>query len=346
MKTTLIAAAAMLPLAALAQSSVTVYGMLDTSVTHYRFNATPTRSSSHLNTVANDASRLGFRGSEDLGGGLRAYFKLEHGVQVDTGTQTDAAAFWSREAYVGLGSKLVGSVQLGSQYTPNLWMSVRTDPFTRFGVGGQPTLAQGVRGYPLLFNNAVQYVSPTLAGTTARLMFAAGEGAATGKSGSASIDHAAGPLYLGLVVDQVKATATSVGLTGAPVDSRTIAVGAAYDFGVLKLQTHLQTNRTERLDDVRVYLAGLTVPVGSGHEARASYTRRTGSGDTGASLVAMGYMHALSKRTSLLANVARLSNERNSSVRMGPARGEQAALGLPGAGQDVTGVQVGLRHWF
>lgn len=345
MKKIVVMAGAMLPFAALAQSSVTVYGMLDTSIVSYNYSAAGTRPRSQLTVLASDASRLGFRGTEDLGGGLRAYFRLEHGMQSDTGEQTDPLAFWSREAYVGLGGNQLGSVQLGRQYTPNLWMSIRTDPFTRFGVGGQPTLTQGVRGYPLQYSNAVQYISPTVANTTFRMLVSAGEGAPTGKSVSAGIDHASGPLYLGLVYDQLKVVAAAVGLSGAPVESSTLAIGASYDFGVFKVQGHLQSNRTEQLDDVRVYLLGLVIPVGVG-ELKASYSYRTGEGETGARLMAVGYQYFLSKRTSLLANIAKLDNQANASFRMGPARTEQLSQRLPGAGQDTTGIQFGIRHWF
>lgn len=346
MKTAFIAAAVLLPLTASAQSTVTVYGMLDASVVHYRYSATASRPTARLTTVASDASRLGLRGSEDLGDGLRAYFKLEHGLQADMGASTDAASFWSREAYVGIGSRSLGSIQLGSQYTPNLWMSVKTDPFLRFGVGGQPSLAQGVRGYPLLYTNAVQYISPAMSGVTARVMVAAGEGAATGKSVSLGLDYNAGPLYVGLAYDDLKVTAAAVGLTGSPVDSRTVALALAWDLKSVKLHAHLQTNATDRVDDTKVVLLGVSVPVGPTGEFRTTYTRRSASNDTGASLLAVGYMHGLSKRTSLLVNAARLDNQRSASFRMGPARGEQAALGLPGPGQDTTGLQMGVRHWF
>lgn len=347
MRSILVAAAVALPTAAFAQSSVTVYGMIDASVINLRYSDTAARAGSNLTLLASDASRLGFRGSEDLGGGLRAYFKLEHGLQIDTGLATSATTFFSREAYVGLGDNKLGSLQLGSQYTPNVWTSIKADPFTRFGVGGQATLTQGLRGYPLIYNNAAQYISPTVGGFSGRLMVSAGEGAITGRSISGAVEYGQGDLYIGLVVDDLRTTPVSVGLTGTnPVSSRTIALAATYKLPVLKLHGWAQTNRISRLDDVNAYMAGVSVPVGDLGEVRATYTRRSGPNASGATLAAIGYSYQMSKRTSLYANVAKLTNQRTGAFRMGPAFGEQAGLGLPVADQDTSGVQLGMRHWF
>ena len=346
-KMTLIAAATLagLPTAVLAEGSVTLYGMLDVSVESFRFNSTPTKPSAHLTTLTTDTSRLGLRGSEDLGDGSRAYFKIESGFQADTGAQSVASQFWSRESYVGLGDDKLGSVQLGSQYTPALWMSVFTDPFYRFGIGGQYTLLQGLRGYAIKYDNAVQYLSPVIGGFSGRLMAAPGEGAVTGASYSASGEYKDPSVYLGAVMDQVKTTAASVGKVGAPVISRTLSLAATYDFKVVKLAGWWQTNRIDSLSNVNGYMLGATVPLSVQDEIRTSYSHRSDS-SASASLFAIGYFHLLSKRTTLYANLGRLTNDKSAAFRVGPAIGEQAAVGLPVAGQDTTGLQVGIRHWF
>ncbi|WP_398498372.1 porin [Variovorax sp.] len=349
MKNALIAAASASaalasPLCAQAQSSVTLYGILDTSVEHFSFGRTATRPSGSLTAMTGDTSRFGFRGIEDLGGGLRAYFKLEAGFQSDTGAPTSAAAYFNRETYVGIGDARLGALQLGSQWAPGLLMSLKVDPFTRFGVGGQYTLLQGVRGYQNRYENTVQYISPDIGGFTARLLASASEGAATGNSYSASLEYAKGPLYVGLVYDMAKASAASIGLSGSPRTSRTASLGASYDLEVAKLGAWYQVNRIDTLPDARGYMLGLMVPVGAG-ELRASYARRSGAG-ANASLVALGYGHYLSKRTQLYANVGRLDNKGSAAFRMGPATAEQAAAGLPFAGQDTTGTQFGIRHYF
>ena len=334
-----------LPFAAQAQSSVSVYGILDVSVESMRFNSTPTHPSTHLTALTSDTSRLGFRGSEDLGDGLRAYFKLETGFQVDNGTQTSATAFWNRESYVGLGDGKLGSVQLGSQFTPGLWMSLKVDPFYRFGLGGQYTLLQGARGYQNRYDNTVQYITPNLGGVTGRLLVSAGEGAAPGASYSGNLEYAQGPLFVAAVLDQVKATAASVGLKGVPVTSRTLSLAAMYAFKAVKLHGWYQTNRIDALTNVNGYMLGATVPVGTNGEIRTSYAHRSAN-NADASLVAVGYAYLASKRTHLYATVGRLTNKGTAAFRMGPATSEQAAAGLPFASQDTTGLQLGIRHFF
>jgi predicted porin len=105
-KTLLVAALSALAAgSAYAQSSVTVYGRLNTTAESVDFNGATTKQ------LVNDASRLGFKGSEDLGGGLRAGFQLEHGFNVDTGTPS-SSAFWNRQSEVNL-SGAFGTIRVG-----------------------------------------------------------------------------------------------------------------------------------------------------------------------------------------------------------------------------------------
>lgn len=346
MKKTVFAAAMALPLAVAAQSSVTLYGRLNISAESLRFGSTPTRAASHLNVLTSDASLWGVRGTEDLGGGLRASFKLESGFQVDSGVASSATQFFSRESWVGLGDARWGTLQLGSQWAPGLWQSLRADPFQRFGPGGQPYLLQGARGYTLRFDNAIQYITPSFGGLGGRAWYAAGEGQPTGRATAVSVDYERGPVYAGIFHENTLATAASVGLTGAAVTSRTTSVAAAYDFGVLKLHGQYQANSTERVARATGYLVGMTVPVGSG-QIRASWLHRSAP-NADASLAGVGYWYFLSRRTQLFVNAARLDNHGTAAFRMGPALSEQSALGAagPGAGQDTTGFQVGLMHSF
>src|SRR5260221_366895 len=110
MKKTVLALAALAAVStsALAQSSVTIYGVVDASLENVKGTDSLTRvSSDNLAT-----SRLGFRGVEDLGGGLKAKFTLEAGLKVDTGAQD--SAFWGRSAWVGLEGGF-GELRVGHQ---------------------------------------------------------------------------------------------------------------------------------------------------------------------------------------------------------------------------------------
>ena len=202
----------------------------------------------------------------------------------------------------------------------------------------------GRNGYQNRFDNVVAYVSPTIGGVSGRLLVAAGEGAVTGASYAGNLEYASGPLYVGAVYDQVKATAASVGLKGAPLASRTLSLAATCDFRLAKLYGWVQSNRIDTLDHVNGYMVGTTVPVGLG-EIRASYAHRCATA-ADASLRAVGYACYLSKRTQVYATVGRLTNKGSAAFRMGPATSEQAAAGLPVASQDTNGSQLGIRHYF
>ncbi|RYH22223.1 MAG: porin, partial [Alcaligenaceae bacterium] len=154
------AIAALTASTASAQSNVNLYGLIDVSVNSVRFAPAGTAPALTYTTLSSDASRLGFRGTEDLGSGRRAYFKLEIGYQLDTGAQTNAAQLWNREAFVGLGDQALGSIQLGSQFSPEVYSTGKVDPFGRFGLGSITTLFQGgSRGWSVTSNNAIQYIT-------------------------------------------------------------------------------------------------------------------------------------------------------------------------------------------
>lgn len=340
-----IASAATCSLSTFAQSSVTLYGRIDVSTIYTQYERTATRAAENEKKLASEASAFGFTGSENLGGGRRAYFKLESGFNVDTGAQSDPARFFNRESFVGLGDARFGSVQLGSQWTPSVSTSGRIDPFQRFGLGAQPTLLQGVRGYPVQHNNAVQYLSPVIGGFSGRAIYAAGEGAPTGRAVSGEIEYSNGPLLTTMNYEQFKATAASVGLVGTPVWSKTLAVGASYDFKLVKIHAWYQTNRIENLRNVNGYMLGFTVPVGAG-DIRGSYVHRDAA-NADASLAAIGYYYPLSKRTLLYTHVGVLKNAGTAAFGLGPTRGEAAATpGLLAAGRDARGIQFAMRHSF
>jgi len=219
----ILALTSLVPLIASAQqaaSSVTLYGLLDASVNFQKFSATATRAASSGRSLSSDTSRFGLRGSEDLGGGMRAYFKMESGFNIDTGTQSSPTAFWNRETLVGLSHPSWGSVQMGSQFTPSLWLTTKTDPFGRAGSGALFTLFQaggaaGPRGYAVQHNNAIQYLTPNLGGVVGRLLVATSEGVAPfGNPVSASVEYGAGRLFIGAAYDRLNTAGAAAGQPG------------------------------------------------------------------------------------------------------------------------------------
>ncbi len=334
------AAAAALGLQLAAGAQVTLYGRLETSL-----NAVDVQGAGTVKTVSSDVSYFGLRGQEEMGSGLAALFKLESQLRVDTGAQGNPNQFWNREAYVGLRSAQLGTVLLGSQWTPIMWITVPTSPFGRTQAGSAPTVLQGaaVRGYQLQNQNAVSWISPNWGGTTLQLQTSAGEGAPARNHG-ASLAHAKERLYLALAWDSAHAAGTAVGLPSATTRSRTWALGASYRFDAVKLYGYAQRNSVSDLPDVAGYLVGASVPVGLG-EYRFSYSATDRPGAK-ASQLAVGYAHFLSTRTQVYLNAAQVDNRGTAKFVPWPAAMDLAGNPIVQPGRDMRVLQVGIRHDF
>ena len=171
-KRCLLGAVAAISFAAQAQSSVSIYGIIDAGIT-YVDNQGGYKQYKFADGV-NYGNRLGFRGAEDLGGGLRAVFNLEMGFNLKNGTLAQGGRAFGRQSWVGLESTSLGTVSMGRQYD-----FVR-DYLTQFNYGGFASVYAGHQGdYDRIsgkqINNAVKYVSPSLGGFTFGAMFGFGE---------------------------------------------------------------------------------------------------------------------------------------------------------------------------
>lgn len=352
---TLVAAAVMgLPSAAMSQtSSVEIYGRLDLSVNVQKTSSTATTASQSRTFVSPDTPWLGFRGVEDLGGGLRAFFKMEHGFNADTGTAASPVPgqFWNREVYVGLGSNTLGSLQLGSQFTPSLYLTARLDPFRRSNTGAIfPMFQQGLAGplgYTAAFNNSAQYISPSLGGLQAKVLLAASEGAAPGgRPLSTALEYTMGNrFFAGLSYDKVKIAGAAVGLPAQPTaDLVTTQAGLTYRFDALKLHGYYIKTKPDGGVGMTGAMLGVSVPVGVG-EIAGSVQRRDAddAANSDAQTIALQYSHFLSKRTLVYVGGARQTNKGNATFGVWPSRLE---AGLTPAGADVNGYQAGIRHYF
>src|SRR5215216_6277537 len=111
--------------AASAQSSVTIYGSLDMALMKGNGGTAPNPgalgTSKAYNVAQSNSSRLGFRGNEDLGGGLSAQFQIEHRFHPDDGQLDNQNVFWAARSYVQLSSASAGRIYLGREYTPAFW---------------------------------------------------------------------------------------------------------------------------------------------------------------------------------------------------------------------------------
>lgn len=286
--------------AAQAQSSVTTYGLIDVS-----FGSTKAPGGITQTTVDSGkltTSYFGFRGGEDLGGGLSAVFKLEQFLRADTGDQgrfTGDAA-WSRNAYVGLSSKDYGTITLGRNTTP---LFVATLSFNAFGdsFGYSPSIrhyfTSGTVTGDSGWSDSVLYNSPSLGGFKFGVAAATKESAGgTSNGGNWSVDlgYSDGPLAAALVVQDVKKDGTT-----PLADTRTWQLSGSYDFGVAKTfaQVGKVDNRTTAMT-WRLSSVGARVPVGAG-AVLAQWGRLAPETGADRNTLSLGYSHSLSKRTEL-----------------------------------------------
>lgn len=157
--------------AAHAQSSVTLYGLIDEGF-NYTTNA---GGHSGYQMLSGDTagSRWGLKGNEDLGGGLLAVFKLENGFNLNTGTLGEEGQEFGREAYVGLSSTVYGTVTFGRQYSPtvDMWSGFTAAGQTIGDFAAHP-FDNDNADYDYRLNNSIKYVSPTYAGFTGEALYA------------------------------------------------------------------------------------------------------------------------------------------------------------------------------
>jgi predicted porin len=205
-----LAVAGLASTAAFAQTNVTIYGLLDYGYS-YRFDARgldsvtnafsgipKPNSSSQLNGGQQSGNRLGFKGTEDLGNGLKAVFLMEQGWLGDTGAMQSTSSFYNRQAYVGLSGNF-GTAVGGRLYTPHYTFVSGLDPFGAGTVGrynnvyspGAAYTANSVLGSvmdPVRVDNAIAYISPSFGGFTVTAAFSNNAGITTGLNNTTAND--------------------------------------------------------------------------------------------------------------------------------------------------------------
>jgi predicted porin len=350
----LTAATAMATSLASAQSNVTIYGLLDVAVVHE--SGGTAGAMTKLTSGVGGGSRLGFKGTEDIGNGLKALFLLENGFQADTGAMGQGGLIFGRQAYVGLQGGF-GTVLVGRQYTPEYLVVVFADPFGSGWVGDTKNLVATTGNAFSRMDNTVKYISPTLQGVTVELAAAPGEVAgdsASSRQLGGSVAWAAGPLQVRVGYhNRNNDTATLTNTDNA----RNTVIAAVYDFGVLKVHGLVGVNRGLNSSvfrsatnpfgraatpvastDSRDALAGVTVPFGR-HALLASYIHKDDRTvrNQDANQVAIGYRYTLSKRTELNVAYARIDNRNGASYTVGSAIE---------AGTGDRSASVGMRHAF
>ncbi|TFW25225.1 porin [Duganella callida] len=322
--------------AAFAQSNVTIYGILDAGITSERGGAAGTVTK--VTSGAASASRIGFKGTEDLGGGLSAIFKLEAGVRVDDGTLDNSAnRLFNREAYVGISSKTAGTLTIGRQYTP--YYEVLRDVADPFGVGYAGTAKNlfPVASYMTRNDNAVVYKTPNLNGFTGALSYSLGEtagDASAQRQVGGSVGYSNGPLNVSLAYNSKNNDTATLKTAGVGHNSM---IAANYDFKIVKLYGAFSKDKglgsaplngpataygytftaSQNSNDA---LIGLTAPVGdTAGTVMASFIRKNDKdvANRDADQWAIGYSYALSKRTSTYVAYAKIKNKNGAGYTVG-----------------------------
>lgn len=299
--------------AASAQSSVTLYGRLDTSIAYQKLNNGDDRTVMSGGSGSNGAdpiggSRWGMRGSEDLGGGLKANFVIESGFDTSTGAG-DATKLFNRMAWVGISSASLGEIRLGRQQGMTREINTFVGDISAEGelniVDTQYSGRALYQNFGTRVDNAVTYISPNFSGFQVRALMAAGEGVSARQQGVMAT-YAAGPLKAGLSYESYDRD---------PVGSynEVLTVGGSYDFGMATLLASYQDSSDlgspttglslsgGQKQDHNAFNVGVMVPVGA-WQFRAQYTEATQkrtSGDLDQEKYGVSARYALSKRTTI-----------------------------------------------
>jgi predicted porin len=290
-----------------AQSSVTVYGRVDTAFVYEKLKsgavtpaANPSTSRFSLESGYYAGSRLGFKGSEDLGGGLAAFFQLENGFNSDSGSLGQGGRIFGRVAQVGFNGGF-GTFAVGRFGTP----SSNTGPYDVWSVVDPLEAAYGIAGFQSTFatesqraSNSILYRTPDLAGFQGTFQYSLASsfgGSDTEAAGGTtrnptSIDiglkYGAGPVYVALTYDRYNNLVAPKPLTTDFADETVIQLGGWYDLGVLKLHAAIAKEKNANtgivsplsgavgfgvglannayVGDSTDWMVGTSVPIGAG----------------------------------------------------------------------------------
>jgi predicted porin len=345
--------------AASAQTNVTVYGIVDTAFTHTTIVDAAGHSMTKMPTLTGSVpSRLGFRGSEDLGNGLSVIFALENGINVDVGTASQGARLFGRQAWVGLKGDW-GTLQVGRVPNMTFYAMIKSDVLgpNLFSISSIDLYIPNARS-----DNAIAYMG-TFKGLTVGATYsvgrdasAAGGPAATNCAGEVAGDARACRQYTGLIgydantfgvtasYDKLYGnTGAAFGLTSSANYDRRTTLNGYVMLGRTKLGGGIMDRKTfaaTGLTESDLYYLGVSQPVGAQLTLDAQVARKNVKDSPNDSNMFVARLtYALSKRSAIYAAIGRMDNHGQAAVALD-------AGGAVAPGRAQNGVMSGIRHVF
>jgi predicted porin len=342
---------------AMAQTAnpVTLYGRLNANIESVE--ATGAAPLPRRTRVSDEASRFGIKGTEDLGGGLSAFFQLETAFKIDQNDTT----FATRNSAVGLQGGW-GSLLMGRWDTPFKVAANSLDPFGDVTWGGQAValLGSGVAGVSAKFDirqqNAVQYWTPNWAGFSARLSYGANEGRTASlnpRSNGASIGYSRGPVSVSYAYHELKDDTFGSAAANAGNKQALNALLGSFTFGPVKVGgIYHKIKRSGfgavSFTDQKSWLANVVWTMGSNQLIWQHQNNKDGDRNTlsqpECKADAVAWQYNFSKRTASYIQYARIDNNATGTCNSATYPGT-----LPGgavAGQDIKALSIGMAMNF
>ncbi len=345
-----VAVAAALPVFAQAQTNVTLYGIGDVGI-GMQDPGGNAKSAIKVDSGIQSTSRWGIRGTEDLGGGLKAVFNFEGGMRVDDGTA--AGLNFTRRSVVGLQGGF-GTISLGRDYTPGFTAAGASDVmgYGLYGnylgytvVGALNSHGSVYHGIETRASNAIHYVSNPMGGLTIRAMWSFGERTAAPTRGGdimgVSGVYAAGPITLQGFYQQLK------GVNGtSTTNNNQYGLGGGYNFGAFRLTaSYAVADPSGPSNKHSGFSIGAGVKLGAGELLVQGIQQKisTGGTDPKSTTIGVAYTQPLSRRTNVYVTYGQVRNNSTGNFGLRSADNTVAAA-APGA--DPKGFAVGVRHTF
>ncbi|HRE13814.1 MAG TPA: porin [Usitatibacteraceae bacterium] len=321
---------------AMAQTAnpVTLYGRIYLTVENVEADAAGTTAALAKRTRMQDqASYLGVRGTEDLGGGLKAFFQLETAFNPDDGSGT----FANRNSGVGLQGGW-GSVLLGRWDTPMKSSMTAVDPYGDLTAGDITGAALDQGNFSRRNGNLVQYWSPNMGGFAVKLAHMPDEGrTATAKPTvtSASLTYSKGAIYLAAAYEEHKDQLGTTTTAGAKEEG--VALAGRVALGKLRLMGHYGEYKKTGSAKDKSYMVGADYAMGK-HVLLGSY-QNAEAGSADCDMFSIGYRYDFTKRTFFIASYTEVDNSNGMNCNFGTGS-------FGSAGQDLTAISAGIRHVF